>query len=331
MGYLLKYKENRQTGGGRTLQRIWILTGIAWILCLILILPAFAEQSVPETPGSAGSSAAGSGGSLKLLDNSYPKDGFTHMGATNVGFKLYFDGNVTEKGVLESNLKCFKLYDSKDKEVPTKAITGDKRNNYILVTANPKNATKALKDNSNYKLTISGELTSADSRSLGEDIAIRFKTVDVAFNTKIYMAIMGLMLAGMVGATVLQTRRKTRLDAEVAAGAKGEKINPYKYAKEKGITVDEAMGRIEKERQKRAKRLGVTADELDKKIEEARKKPSKPGAYRVKGPRPISAAGSTYKTGRKAQAAAKKKEAAARRAKGTTNPRNKKGKGKPRR
>jgi hypothetical protein len=309
--------------------RILCIAGVLAILSVFTVLPvAFAAAGATETtPDSA---PIGNSGTLKLTDST-PRDGFTHMTATNVAVKLYFDGNVTEENVLASNKDCFKLTDSKDKVIPTKAVVGDKRNDYILLTAHPKGKTGALENNSTYKLTISKSLHDVNNRSLGEDVVINFKTVDVSLNSKIYMGIMGLMVAAMIGMTVLQNRRKQRLEAEVAAGVRGEKINPYKYAREKGITVDQALAHIEKEKQKRAKRLGVTAEELDKKIEEAKRKPTTPGAKRVHGPRPISAGGSSYKTGRKAEAEARKRAAAAKRAQGTTNPKNKNKKGKPKR
>ena len=315
--------------------------GAASALALVFILAAAAPVFADTAPVTAvetsmelpGQSSTGGDGGLRLLPSSYPKDGFTHMNAQNSGLKCFFDGNVTDATVLESNLKCFTLRNSKGKTVPTRAVAGNKYDNYILVIAEPKNATRTLDSNSDYELTISGQLASSDHRTLGNNVVIGFKTVDQAFNTRIYMLIMALMLAGMVGMSVLQAKRKKRLEAEIAAGVKGEKVNPYKFAKEKGITVDEAMAHLEKEKRKRAKRLGVSAEELDKKIEEAKRKPTTPGAKRVQGPRPISAAGGKYKTGRKALAEKKKREAAAKRASGTTHPknRNKNKKGKPKR
>ena len=53
-----------------------------------------------------------------------------------------------------------------------------------------------------------------------------------------------------------------------------------------------------------------------------------PNHYRVKGPKPIALAGSTYKTGRKAQAEAEAARREAARKAGTTRPKNQSGKAK---
>lgn len=342
MNYLnrkTKTNTHRQAGVGL---RVFNFS-LAFLLCFLFTaaFPAFAEdvQTAVPTSGKADTVAAddqgkpANYGALEFLaESSYPQHGFAHMTLQNCGLKLFFNGNVTDESVLQNNLKCFTLKNQSDgKTVPVKAVVGDKRNDYILVIAEPNNKTRTLDNKTEYNLVISGKLASTDRGTLGEDVSVDFSTVDTAASTQIYMVIMALMLAGMIGMTVLQNKRKKRLEAEVAAGVKGEKVNPYKYAKEKGITVDEAMAQLEKERHRRAKRLGVTADELDKKIEAAKRKPTRPGAKRVAGPRPISAAGSAYKTGRKAIAEQKKREAAAKRAAGTTRPKNKGGKGKSKR
>jgi hypothetical protein len=135
------------------------------------------------------------------------------------------------------------------------------------------------------------------------------------------MLLMVLMVAAMIGMTFISNRRKAKAQAE-AANVKA--VNPYKLAKEKNITVDEAIAIVEKDKQKREKRLkaaGIDPASLPAPKEEA------PKGKRVKGPRPVSAGGSSYKTGRKAEAERKAKAAAAKRAMGTTNPKHKKGGG----
>jgi hypothetical protein len=266
--------------------------------------------------------------SLELTD-SYPQDKGDHMPVQNVGIKLFFnkDSNVTDESVWESNEKCFTLKDEDDKKIPIEAHYGTKEPNYILVTANPKGG--RLNPNSDYTLTISDALTSTDGRTLGEDIVIKFTTVDEAGNSKVYMLLMGVMVVGMIAMTVISNKRKAKAEAE--GTAKAEKVNPYKLAKEKGISVEKAMALIEKDRQKQIARAGEAREAQLKAAEK-----EKPATKRVKEARPISSGGSAYKTGRKAaaerkakeEAAKKAKAEAAKRAKGTSHPKSKRGKGK---
>ncbi|MDR1953551.1 MAG: Ig-like domain-containing protein [Clostridiales Family XIII bacterium] len=284
----------------------------------------FALSAVPHV------FAAGSDGPPLELVDSYPQDKGDHMPVQNVGIKLFFnkDSNVTDDSVWENNAKCFTLKDEKNKKIPIEAHYGTKESNYILVTAKPKGG--RLDPNSDYTLTISDALTSTDERTLGEDVVIKFTTVDEAGNSKVYMLLMGVMVVGMIAMTVISNKRKAKAEAEV--GAKAEKVNPYKLAKEKGISVEKAMALIEKDRQKQIARAGEARESQLKAAAEQEKLATK----RVKGAHPISAGGSAYKTGRKAEAERKAKEEAAKkakaeaakRAKGTSHPKSKRGKGK---
>jgi hypothetical protein len=265
--------------------------------------------------------------SLELKD-SYPQNNGNHMPVQNVGIKLFFNGDVAVDRVWENNAKCFTLRDEKNKKIPIEAHYGTKEKDYILVTAQPKSG--RLNPNSDYTLTISDTLVSTDERTLGEDIVIKFTTVDEAGNTKVYMLLMGVMVVGMIAMTVISNKRKEKAAAE--ASMKTEKVNPYKLAKEKGISVEKAMALIEKDRQKQ---IAGAREKKEAQLKEAAEQ-EKPATKRVKGARPISAGGSAYKTGRKAiaeqkakeEAAKKAKAEAAKRAKGTSHPKNKKGKGK---
>lgn len=298
------------------------------ILCLIFMMATLAFAAAPAVIA-----AEGSGVALRLIEQeSSPQPGTKNLQIQNVGFKLIFDGNVTDKSLQDINAKCFTLRDSKDKKIETQVYYGSKRDDYILVIAVPKDKdgnSKILDSKKTYTLTISGKLQSIDGRILGEDVKMEYTTVDTEGNTKIYMLLMLVVVAVMIAGTVISTKRKAKAEAEAAFVQKS--ANPYKLAKEKGISVEQAMARIEKEKQKKAKLIG-TADSTSAASvsKQGAAADSSKNTRRVKGPRPISTAGGLYKTGRKAIAEQKAKEEAAHRAKGTTNPKNKGGKGKPR-
>jgi hypothetical protein len=250
-----------------------------------------------------------SGSSLTLTDSS-PKAGATDLQAQNVGIKLYFDGAVSDPSVQSANAGCFKFtYKSggKTKELPVRAIfdtRGDKGHILAIIeTADLKNNT--LANNKKYTLTISGDLTAPGGKTLGDDLTLDFKTTDQSSSTKIYMLLMLGMVGAMIAMTVFQNKRKEQAAAEVAA--KAGRVNPYKLAKEKKITVKEAMELIERDRQRRLKRLGVAEGKSETAAAAAAER--RPDTKKVKAARPISAAGSTYKTGRSALVEKRAREA----------------------
>jgi opacity protein-like surface antigen len=291
---------------------------------------AAAVTTSSEFPVSAENKGA-TPGKLNLIEN-FPEKNNDHVPVDTVGIKLFFDGDVTAESVRDINgaEDIFKFSGGKNEKLETKAYFDKKDSGYILVIASKKDDKGndiSLEQKSKYKLTISGKLTSADGKVLGDDEVIDFQTVDMSGNTKIYMLLMALMVVGMVGMTFVSNRRKARAKAE-AEGAKV--INPYKLAKEKGITVQEAMRIVEREKEKREKRLaaaGIDPKQIAAPKEEA------PKGHRVKVARPVSAGGSAYKTGRKALAEKeakiaerKAREEAARRARNVSNSK-KKGRG----
>ena len=250
------------------------------------------------------------------LTQSYPENNDTHLQIENTGIKLLFDGDVIDDSVWENNSKSFTLTDKDNKEFKIKAYcypnpkTAEERN-YILVVVNPG---QTLKSKSQYTLTVKKGLQSVEGKAVQEDIRLNFTTVDTEGNASINMGLMVAMVVGMIIMTVISTRREAKKKEET----KEEKVNPYKVAKEKGKSVEEVIEKMERDKARKAKRLKGKSDDEDDESEE------EPGVYRVKRVRKVSDGGSTYKTGKKAEAEKKAKEEAERKAKGTTNPKKKK-------
>ena len=136
-----------------------------------------------------------------------------------------------------------------------------------------------------------------------------------------------VMMVAVMGLMFVTNWRKMKAEAQAAAIAKA---NPYRVAKDKGITVDEAKELIEKAKiknQKLLEKTGGKAPEPEPKkssaprLDNNKKKGKK--TWKVKGPHPVSEGGSTFKSGRKAErerrarAAAAKKAAAAQRGGGS--------------
>jgi hypothetical protein len=262
---------------------------------------------------------------LELLD-SYPKDGSNDARPENFLVKLYFNQVMSADKVQEENENAFRFTDSKGKELKTKVLYDAKKPKEIWVLVE-----KTLKSDSSYKLYVSGDLTDAQGSTLGEDITLDLKTRNVNTDNNVNMALMGVMMVGMVFYTSLSAKRQVKKHEEEEALKTDAKVNPYKVAKETGKTVEDVVAKTAKEKEKakakaekkgshKVQRPGATSATED---EDADK-----DAKRVTGPRPIAAAGSAYKTGRKAQAEKEREKEAARAAAGTTRPKGATGKSK---
>ena len=286
------------------------VTGVVIVLAIAFILAL-------ATPVFA------AGGALNLKESS-PKSGATNVPIENVGIKLIFDKPMDiPAGEQDMYKKYFTLTDDQGNIVECIPYRGQKEGeeNYVLVIARPVSANEnqpgQLLQDSDYVLAISGELMSEDGSTLGEDVKISFRTMDVKANSRLSMIIMVLMMVAVIALMVITNGRKMKAEAEAAALAKA---NPYRIAKDKGITVDAAKELIEKAKERNQKQLEKTGGKAPEPVVE--KKASAPkrldagkkkkDTVRVKRPRPISEGGSTYKKGRKAEKERKERAAAAR-------------------
>ncbi|MHC1723236.1 MAG: Ig-like domain-containing protein [Aminipila sp.] len=251
-------------------------------------------------------------GTLELED-SYPRNGDKGMQVENSGVKLYFNQNMINKNNEAANLKCVKLTDPKGKKLPIRVLYSPKEKGLVLVLVDK----QTLLSDSTYRLSVSGDIESASGDTLGEDVHIKFNTVDTSASMKANMVMMGLMMVAVIWASSKAAKKKDEKEKEEATV--DDKVNPYKVAKETGKSVEAIVAKDqkdkEKHRKKMEKKLAKEAQDevLDDNVISNDNK-------RVKGARPISAGGSTYITGRKAAA----EEAARRKAQaGTTRPKNK--------
>ena len=116
---------------------------------------------------------------------------------------------------------------------------------------------------------------------------------------------MFVMFGGMFFFTSRQMKKQQEKNQDTRP-VKEEAFNPYKEAKRTGKSVQEVIAAHEKEQAKKAAKAAKKAAKHD--AEEEYEEIEDNGNHKVKGPRPISAAGSTFITGRKAEAEARKAE-----------------------
>lgn len=242
------------------------------------------------------------------LEESYPKDGSKNAAVENLGVKLTFTTPVNSEENRATNDKCFRLIGPDGKDLPIKVYYNPKEEKQILVLYDSVSGGQLTAKNSEtYQAIISGELLDNNGAKLGDDITITFDSINQSRNTKIYFVVMLLMMAAMAFMTQKQARKKL---AEAEEGKPAEEVfNPYKEAKRTGRPVAEIIAEHEKEMAKKeAKMAKKDPKPYDDDFEDWDEEDIDNGNYKVKAPRRISEGGSSYITGRKALAEAKKAE-----------------------
>ena len=240
------------------------------------------------------------------IEKSYPRDTQENTSKENMGVKLWFNNDMGNKTSEKANQKAFSITDSKGNKIPIRVFYNPKDSKEVMVLADAvkiaENKNLIIKDNAEYTLHISGDVTDNEGNTLGKEQKITFKTMNQAKNTQIYMVMMVIMFGAMFMFSSRQAKKKME---EERTSVKEEPFNPYKEAKRTGKSVDEVIAAHEKEMEKRAKKAARHAKPEEDDEEEYEEDN---GNYKVKGPRPITAGGGTYITGRKALAEARKSE-----------------------
>jgi len=255
------------------------------------------------------------------LTGSYPKDGSHDARPETLAVKLYFNEDVSSIENIDGSSELFQFVDSEGKELPIIPLYDSKRPNEIWIHVD-----ETLASDSEYSLFISGNLTTASGDTLGEDRYITLRTRNLSTDSRVNMIMMGVMIAGMFVYTLLSTRRQLKKQEAAAQADDKVKVNPYKVAKETGKSVEDIVAKTEKARAKARAKAQAEQTAMEAAEESANDKAdSGKDTKRVKGPRPIAAAGSTYVTGRKAlaeKAAAEQAKSAARQGKSGARPKN---------
>lgn len=269
------------------------------------------------------STSFASASTLELV-SSYPENGDGGFQIENTGVKLYFNEDVLNKDNEAVNNKAITILNAKGKKMPIKTFYSAKEEGLVLVLIEG-----ILDTNSKYTLKVTEKFLSANGDPLEKPIMITFKTRDTSKDMTVNMIMMGVMFVGVL---IFSSRNmKKQMAKEQEEKAKEAKVNPYKVSKETGKSVQEVVEKDLKEKEKKAQQNAKKASGSSK-SENNRQQPAEkdkgPNHYKVSARKPISLAGSTYKTGRKAKAEeAAAREAAAKKA-GTTRPKNQSGKAK---
>ena len=222
------------------------------------------------------------------LKSSYPEDGQKNTSIENLGVKLQFSNPINSDEAKATDESLFAIYDEDGKTIPIKVLFSDKSDGVVLVVADIDEGFIA-KNNSDYKLAISGDLVDNEGNTLGADKTITFRTYNQRVNNMVNMAMMFVMFGGIMFLTVRQNNKKEEEEAEAKEEPK-ESFNPYKEAKRTGKTVEEVMAeqakKEEKLAKKKARRKKSSEPAHEKKIENCAELLN--NVYHVHAPAPVS-------------------------------------------
>jgi methionine-rich copper-binding protein CopC len=237
------------------------------------------------------------------LKSSYPKNGQKNTSIENVGVQLHFNHSISSAKAEANNEKCVKIVDSEGKEIPIKVLTSKKEKGLMLVLGDSTNDKFKVENNAEYTLVISKDFTDDQGNMLGQEQRLTFKTFNQRLNNIINMVMMFAIFGGIMVMTVRQQRQQSEGKDKSKEEKKDAPFNPYREAKRTGKSLEEVIEEEKKREEKEArknKRKNKNEKESEEYVKDSQLKLSEilPNVYAVHGPRPISAAGGKYKSGR---------------------------------
>ena len=219
------------------------------------------------------------------LVSSYPEAGQANTSMENLGVKLQFSSAMDST----VNADKFAIYDEDGTAIPIRVLVSDKEDGLVLVLADTDQGFIA-KNNSEYKVVISGDLTDKEGNPLGADKTVTFKTYNQRVNNMVNMAMMFVMFGGIMVLSLRQNNEKQ--EEEPKEEVKEQAFNPYREAKRTGKSIEEVKAEQAKKEAKEAK----------KKARKAKKAPEQPpqkidncaellnNVYHVHAPAPVNKA-----------------------------------------
>ncbi len=258
-----------------------VIAALCIILTIVMALPAVSFASGLSITGVT------------------PEDGKKGLQPQNMAVKVSFSESMLGDTVLEKNKDKFTITDPDGKEFAYTLVNTEKYPDQLLIVLD-----ENLAANTTYTFTVKPGVVSENGSVLSEGMSSTFITRNLKTDSTLSMVMMIAMMALMFGATVISQRKEQA--AQVAAEkAKADAMNPYKLAKAKGISVEEAQAQIDREKAKierkrakeeaeqkkleEAKAAEMAAVEARIEAEEAARR--KANNFQVKGPRSIKDAG----------------------------------------
>lgn len=224
------------------------------------------------------------------LVSSFPEDGQSNTSMENLGVKLTFSNAMDSAEATAANADKFAIYDEDGTAIPVQILFSDKEKGLVLVLADTDQGFVA-KNNSDYKLVISGDLVDNEGNTLGADKTVTFRTYNQRVNNMVNMAMMFVMFGGIMVLSLRQNNEKAEEEAPKEE-PKAQAFNPYKEAKKTGKSIEEVKAeqakKEAKEAKKKARKAKKAPEPQEKKIENCAELLN--NVYHVHAPAPVNKA-----------------------------------------
>ena len=264
---------------------------------------------------------------LEIVDVS-PADGSKGYQPSNMAVKIRFSEDMMDEDAIAANAGKFQIEDAEGTEQPYDIVyNADKYPDELWLVLQGD-----LEADSEYTVTIDPGIVSSSGSTLSEGMTTTFFTRNTRTDGLISMGLMVVLMVVMFGTTARAARKQQEQeDPKAAEKALEDSLNPYKIAKQKGISVEEAQTLVAKEKEKldkkkakaeadRIKREEMKAEQRKKMEEELeffgtdenelKKELRAEGIYLVKAPKSIKTAGGRIpRSVRQHNEAKRKKEA----------------------
>ena len=214
------------------------------------------------------------------LTDSNPENGYEKVEVKNVMIKLFFSEKVSAEETQAANEGKISLTDGDGKDVDFTVIYDSKDAYKICLLAE-----NDLAQEEDYTVKIDGDLVSDEGNELGEAAEVDFSTKKTDTGAG-YMVLMFLMIIVMMVMTFREQRKA--MEKNGTDPMAGVNTNPYKLAKEKNISVQEAVKLINDEKEKarkKAEKMKKKSTAREDEIEEA--ETVEPKVYKVKTKRAV--------------------------------------------
>ena len=264
---------------------------------------------------------------LEIVDIS-PADGSKGYQPANMAVKIHFSEDMMDEDAIAANAGKFAITDAEGTEQPYDIVYNAEKypDELWLVLQGD------LVADSEYTVTIEPGVVSSSGSTLADGMTTTFYTRNTRTDGLISMGLMVVLMVAMFGMTARAARKQQEEeDPRAAEKAIEDSLNPYKIAKQKGISVEEAQAIVAKEKDKlekkkvkaeadRIKREEMKAEERRKMEEELeffgtddselKKELREEGIYLVKAPKSIKEAGGRIPRSVRQHNEAKRKKAA---------------------
>ncbi|MBR5926606.1 MAG: Ig-like domain-containing protein, partial [Firmicutes bacterium] len=167
-----------------------------------------------------------------------PKDGFTRSQPNNMAVKVKFDEQMVGAANIESNASHFKITDPEGKEQAFSMVYSEKYPNELWLILD-----EALQTDTEYKVTIGSGIVSASGNATTKTTTMSFRTRNTSKDNTISTIMMIGMMGLMVVMSVLSARKKDK-EEQVLTVSQAEKLNPYKIAKQKKWSLEQAQAYV---------------------------------------------------------------------------------------